>query len=148
MAGYPNGLLRFDRDREQFVMYGEREGLSASSVLGILEDRHGNLWVGTDGGLSRFNPSTKTFTNYYQNDGLASHAFEGSPAAFRSRRGQMFFGSTSGLTSFWPDQIVERPNHSACGPHRILVAERARVAGAGIGARKVDHLYALADAVP
>jgi signal transduction histidine kinase/streptogramin lyase len=105
--GTPNGLLRFDRDREQFVMYGEREGLSASSVLGILEDRHGNLWVGTDGGLSRFNPSTKTFTNYYQNDGLASHAFEGSPAAFRSRRGQMFFGSTSGLTSFWPDQIVE-----------------------------------------
>ena len=105
--GTPNGLLRFDRDREQFVMYGEREGLSASSVLGILEDRDGNLWVGTDGGLSRFNPSTKTFTNYYQNDGLASHAFEGSPAAFRSRRGQMFFGSTSGLTSFWPDQIVE-----------------------------------------
>ena len=32
----------------------------------------------------------------------------GLSAAFRSRRGQMFFGSTSGLTSFWPDQIVER----------------------------------------
>jgi signal transduction histidine kinase/ligand-binding sensor domain-containing protein len=106
-AGTPNGLLRFDRDREQFEIYGEREGLSGSSVLGILEDRHGNLWVGTDGGLSQFNPATKTFTNYYENDGLASHAFEGFPAAFRSRRGQMFFGSTSGLTSFWPDQIVE-----------------------------------------
>jgi signal transduction histidine kinase len=90
------------------VSYGEREGLSASSVLGILEDRHGNLWVGTDGGLSRFNPPTKTFTNYYETDGLAGNAFEGFPAAFRSRRGQMFFGSKSGLTSFWPDQIVEQ----------------------------------------
>jgi signal transduction histidine kinase len=108
-VGTPNGLLRFDRDREQFVIYGEREGLSASSVLGILEDRQGNLWVGTDGGLSRFNPSTKTFTNYYESDGLAGDAFEGFPAAFRSRRGQMFFGSQSGLTSFWPEQIIEKP---------------------------------------
>jgi signal transduction histidine kinase/ligand-binding sensor domain-containing protein len=108
-VGTPNGLLRFDRDREQFVSYGEREGLSASSVLGILEDRNGNLWVGTDGGLSRFNPRTKTFTNYYETDGLAGNAFEGFPAAFRSRRGQMFFGSKSGLTSFLPEQIVERP---------------------------------------
>ena len=105
----PNGLLRFDREREQFMIYGEREGLSASSVLGILEDRNGNLWVGTDGGISRFNPRTKTFTNYYETDGLAGSAFEGFPAASRSRRGQMFFGSKSGLTSFWPEQIVEKP---------------------------------------
>src|SRR4029453_12240590 len=92
----PNGLLRFDREREQFSIYGERDGLPASSVLGILEDRTGNLWVGTAGGLSRFNPLTKTFTNYYETDGLAGDAFEGFPAAFRSRRGQMFFGSKSG----------------------------------------------------
>ena len=105
-----NGLLRFDREREQFMIYGEREGLPASSVLGILEDRNGNLWVGTDGGLSRFNPRTKTFTNYYETDGLAGSAFEGYPAASQSRRGQMFFGSKSGLTSFWPEQIVEKPS--------------------------------------
>jgi signal transduction histidine kinase len=91
------------------VSYGEREGLSATSVLGILEDGNGELWVGTDGGLSRFNPRTKTFTNYYETDGVAGSAFEGFPAAFRSRRGQMFFGSKSGLTSFWPEQIVEKP---------------------------------------
>ena len=91
------------------MIYGEREGLPASSVLGILEDRNGNLWVGTDGGLSRFNPRTKTFTNYYETDGLAGSAFEGFPASSRSRRGQMFFGSKSGLTSFWPEQIVEKP---------------------------------------
>jgi ligand-binding sensor domain-containing protein/signal transduction histidine kinase len=105
----PNGLLRFDRDREQFISYGEREGLSAPSVLGILEDRNGNLWIGTDGGLSRFDPGAKTFTNYHDTDGLAGNAFEGFPAVSKSRRGQMFFGSKSGLTSFWPDQIVEKP---------------------------------------
>ena len=106
----PNGLLRFDREREQFTIYDERDGLPASSVLGIVEDHNGNLWVSTDGGLSRFNPRTKTFTNYYEADGLAGNAFEGFPAACQSRRGQMFFGSKSGLTSFWPEQIVENPS--------------------------------------
>jgi ligand-binding sensor domain-containing protein len=66
-----NGLLRFDREREQFTTYDERDGLPASSVNGILEDHNGNLWVSTAGGLSRFNPRTKTFTNNYEADGLA-----------------------------------------------------------------------------
>ena len=105
-----NGLLRFDSDREQFTIYDERDGLPATSISGILEDHNGNLWVSTAGGLSRFNPRTKTFTNYYEADGLAGNAFEGVPAACQSRRGQMFFGSKSGLTSFWPEQMVERPS--------------------------------------
>ena len=65
--------------------------------------------MSTAGGLSRFDPRTKTFTNFYESDGLAGSAFEGYPAASKSRRGQMFFGSKSGLTSFWPEQIVENP---------------------------------------
>jgi signal transduction histidine kinase/ligand-binding sensor domain-containing protein len=104
----PNGLLRFDREREQFTVFDERDGLPASSVHSMLEDHNGNLWVSTLGGLSRFNPRTKTFTNYNEADGLAGSAFEGYVATCQSRRGQMFFGSKSGLTSFWPEQIVEK----------------------------------------
>ena len=106
----PNGLLRFNRESEEFTTYDQRDGLPALSVLGIVEDRKGNLWLGTDGGLSQFDPRTKTFTNYYEADGLAGNAFEGFPAACQSQRGQMFFGSKSGLTSFWPEQIVEQPS--------------------------------------
>jgi signal transduction histidine kinase/streptogramin lyase len=105
-----NGLVRFDRASEQFTTYGERDGLAANAVNGILEDRDGKLWVSTAGGLSRFDPRTNTFTNFYESDGLAGSAFEGYPAASQSRRGQMFFGSKSGLTSFWPEQIIEKPS--------------------------------------
>jgi PAS domain S-box-containing protein len=104
-----NGLVRFDRQGETFTTYTQADGLPASSIHGILEDKDGNLWVSTAGGLSRFNRTTGTFTNYYESDGLAGSAFEGYPAACRSGRGQMFFGSKSGLTSFWPEQIVEKP---------------------------------------
>ena len=66
--------------------------------------------MSTAGGLSRFNSRTKTFSNYYEADGLAGTAFDSFPAAHRSQRGQMFFGSKSGLTSFWPEQIADRPS--------------------------------------
>jgi signal transduction histidine kinase/ligand-binding sensor domain-containing protein len=105
-----NGLVRVDREREQFTTYDEHDGLPANAVNGILEDRNGRLWVSTAGGLSRFDPRTQTFTNFYESDGLAGSAFEGYPAASQSRHGQMFFGSKSGLTSFWPQQIVENPS--------------------------------------
>jgi hypothetical protein len=104
-----NGLVRFDRTSEQYTTYYTRDGLPSNVVNRVLEDHDGNLWVTTAGGLSRFNPLTKTFTNYYETDGLAGSAFEGFPTAFRSRRGQMFLGNKSGLTSFWPEQIVEKP---------------------------------------
>ena len=90
-------------------MYDQRGGLPANSINAIVEDHNGNLWVGTDGGLSRFNPRAKTFTNYDETDGLTSDNFEGFPVAYQTRRGQMFFGNSRGLTSFWPDQIVEKP---------------------------------------
>ena len=103
-----NGLVRFDRVREQYSTFDQRHGLPDSAVHDILEDRNGRLWVSTAGGLSRFDPRTNTFTNFYEGDGLAGSAFEGYSAATQTRRGQMFFGSKSGLTSFWPEQIVEK----------------------------------------
>jgi ligand-binding sensor domain-containing protein/signal transduction histidine kinase len=104
-----NGLVRFDRAREQYTTYDQRHGLPDSAVHDILEDRDGRLWVSTAGGLSRFDPRVNTFTNFYEGDGLAGSAFEGFSAATQTRRGEMFFGSKSGLTSFRPEQIVEKP---------------------------------------
>nr|AIA11401.1 Y_Y_Y domain protein [uncultured bacterium] len=103
-----NGLVRFDRAREQYSTFDQRHGLPDSAVHDILEDRLGRLWVSTAGGLSRFDLRTNTFTNFYEGDGLAGSAFEGYSAATQTRRGQMFFGSKSGLTAFWPEQIVEK----------------------------------------
>jgi ligand-binding sensor domain-containing protein len=37
-------------------------------------DRNGILWVGTQNGLNRFDPTTGTLSNYFETDGLASNA--------------------------------------------------------------------------
>ena len=140
-------VVCFDREREQFTTYHERDGLPASAVNGILEARDGKLWVSTAGGLSRFDPRTKTFTNFYEADGLAGSAFEGYPAASQSRRGQMFFGSKSGLTSFWPEQIVENPSIPPVVLTQFSLRNLPVAPGPGSRARKVHHVDAVLDAV-
>lgn len=38
-------------------LFTEKQGLTASLTLAMLEDREGNMWVGTESGLDRFSPS-------------------------------------------------------------------------------------------
>jgi PAS domain S-box-containing protein len=103
--GTQRGLVRFDPADGTFTPFTEREGLCNNVVNGILEDSRGDLWLSTLNGLSRFNPRGRTFKNYYVSDGLAGNEFVG--VAHKGTGGEMFFGSSGGLTSFFPDQVVD-----------------------------------------
>jgi signal transduction histidine kinase/ligand-binding sensor domain-containing protein/DNA-binding NarL/FixJ family response regulator len=106
-VGTESGLNRLDRATGAFTAYYERDGLSNGNVNGILEDEHGDLWLGTSNGLSRFNPRDRTFRNYYASDGLWVSEFYGAKVAWKSPRGEMFFCSYTGLTSFFPNQVED-----------------------------------------
>ncbi|MCP4123002.1 MAG: hypothetical protein GY751_14720 [Bacteroidetes bacterium] len=43
-------------------------------ILALLEDSAGTLWIGTDGGLTRMDPDTGTFTRFTEKDGLPSNS--------------------------------------------------------------------------
>ncbi|MEX2529020.1 MAG: two-component regulator propeller domain-containing protein [Gemmatimonadota bacterium] len=103
------GLNRFDLATERFTHYTTRDGLPNNVVYGILPDDTGTLWLSTNRGLSRFDPSTGTFRNYDAGDGLQSDEFN-SGAAFRSPKGELFFGGIYGVNYFHPDQIHENPH--------------------------------------
>ncbi|MFL6672390.1 MAG: two-component regulator propeller domain-containing protein [Massilia sp.] len=64
--GSQNGLSRFDGYR--FTNYrntvGDPRTLANNWVRVLLVDRKGRLWVGTDGGVDRYEPSTQTFVHY------------------------------------------------------------------------------------
>jgi signal transduction histidine kinase len=95
-------------DEKTFVTYTTKDGLPVNLVHGILEDRHGNLWLGTSHGLCVFNPEAHTFKTYDESDGLASSEFR-RKAFFKSEDGQMFVGGR-GLNTFYPDSIRSNPN--------------------------------------
>ncbi|MFH1942625.1 MAG: two-component regulator propeller domain-containing protein, partial [bacterium] len=100
------GLNRFDPITEQFICYTEKDGLPNNVIYGILEDGHGNLWLSTNNGLSKFSPSRRTFRNYYATDGLQSNEFNFG-AYERLRSGEMVFGGIGGFNVFHPDSIKD-----------------------------------------
>ncbi|WP_293744561.1 two-component regulator propeller domain-containing protein [uncultured Pedobacter sp.] len=96
------GLILFDRIKGKIKsQFSDEEGLCNNSVLNILQDDDGYLWLSTYNGLSRFDPVRKTFSNYYSENGLSSNQFSCN-AALRLKSGEMAFGSVKGFTLFNP----------------------------------------------
>jgi PAS domain S-box-containing protein len=100
------GLNRYDRHTGIFTYFTEREGLPNNQVYDILEDEQGHLWLSTDRGLARFNPTTQSFRNYDVNDGLTHQEFN-HKAAFKSVNGEMYFGGFDGFVRFIPKDFTD-----------------------------------------
>ncbi len=98
------GLNRLDMKTGKFVYYTENDGLINNQVYGVLGDNNGNLWLSTNKGLSKFNPTTKRFKNYDQSFGLQSNEFN-QDAFYQSKDGEMFFGGIKGFNMFYPENI-------------------------------------------
>ncbi|NUO82853.1 hypothetical protein HUU05_22505, partial [candidate division KSB1 bacterium] len=103
-----SGLNRLEVATARYSHYTEREGLPDNFVKGILPDEHGNLWLSTDKGLSRFNPQSGTFKNFTVQDGLLSNQFL-SGAYCKGTAGRLFFGGAGGAIAFFPDSIRAHP---------------------------------------
>ena len=78
-------MLKFDH-------LDENDGLSNSIIRAIIEDRSGNLWIGTDGGgLIKY--LGETFTHYTTNRGLASNIIL---SVIKDQQGNLWFGALEG----------------------------------------------------
>lgn len=98
------GLYRLDNTGGLIRHYDETDGSPRREVYGILEDGNGRLWLSTNSGLSRFDPSTERFRNYDATDGLQGNEFhEG--ACCRTTDGEMIFGGNNGLVTFSTENV-------------------------------------------
>ncbi|HUI90092.1 MAG TPA: two-component regulator propeller domain-containing protein [Anaerolineales bacterium] len=105
---FGGGLERYDRNTQSFAHYTQKNGLPDDTVYGILADTDGSLWLSTNRGLSRFDPTSGKFRNYDISDGLQGDQFN--PGAyFENHSGEMFFGGTHGANAFFPQQVKDNP---------------------------------------
>ncbi len=106
---YGNGFCKIDVQRDgtlQCTSFSQKDGISNNVIYSLQEDKWGNIWISTDYGLSKFNPETLLFRNFYKQDGLLNNQFYWS-ASFKDEKGVLYFGGTEGLNYFDPKDIDE-----------------------------------------
>lgn len=89
-------LVRFDGEEFTYYNRSTRDDFPASAVRSLLNDKQGNLWVGTnDSGLFRFH--NNIFTHFNMQDGLPSDSVR---RLFEDSNGGLWIGTTSGVAYF------------------------------------------------
>jgi signal transduction histidine kinase/ligand-binding sensor domain-containing protein/DNA-binding response OmpR family regulator len=108
--GTQDGLNLYDPVKKRFRVFRQKEGLPHSTILSIIEDDAGDLWMATPYGLARTQLSDGKsglhvqFINYDESDGLLRSEFTEN-AVLKTRDGELFFGGAKGYNRFRPDQI-------------------------------------------
>ncbi|MBA3705847.1 MAG: hypothetical protein H0W84_08110, partial [Bacteroidetes bacterium] len=79
-----------------FDNYTVQDGIVQSNVAATVQDNNGDIWLGTESGVSRFNG--KTFQNYSTDDGLADNNVT---EILLDKKGSIWFGhANGGLTKY------------------------------------------------
>lgn len=79
--GINGGVVQFDKNKGILKSYVSdsfnRNSLISNDVRCLAKDSKGNVWIGTEAGLSKLDPKTDTFTNYTVENGLANNFIYG-----------------------------------------------------------------------
>lgn len=71
--------------------------LSNNTVTCIYDDGEGNLWIGTRGGLNKFDKKTEKFTHYFEKDGLPNDYIYG---ILGDKNKNLWISTNNGLSKF------------------------------------------------
>lgn len=100
-SGETKGITKYDHVTGSFTNYGSSEGLPDSIYYGVLEDGSGNLWLSSNIGIIRYNPTSHYISTYSAEDGLQSSQFN-YRSSLRTNDGAMCFGGVNGFNVFNP----------------------------------------------
>ena len=132
-VGTERGLTCLDAAGRRLASYGEGDGLPNPNVASITEDTSGDIWAGTYGGLARLKgavaaPAGAAVLTFDERDGVAGRICVRG-AAFRSRSGELYFGTSRGLTRFLPEGFQTNSRVPAVVLTGLRLAHRPVAAG-------------------
>lgn len=95
----------------KYEHYGTSEGLVNDVIQSILGDNNGNLWVATEYGISKFNPTNHSFENYFFSSYTLGSVYSENSACV-GVDGKLLFGTNYGLLVIDPDKIQDSETFS------------------------------------
>lgn len=106
--GTSSGLCKFNTRTHRAYLYQTDNYKAMNSILSIVPDERGNLWLSTMQGLSCFHIATGTFRLYSSLQGLPDVEFN-PHSCWKDSTGHICFGSNNGIVYFHPDSIFPNP---------------------------------------
>jgi len=125
MGTFGGGISKIkDTDNDGFPVtfetYSSADGLPSNVILSIGEDERGDLWIGSEGGLTKFNRMKQTFENFSEIKRLMKrHNFSENSSCCLSD-GRMLFGYSRGMFIFDPENV----QNNTFNPYLALVQFR------------------------
>jgi ligand-binding sensor domain-containing protein len=108
IAAYERGIAHLHEGRTD--VFTRAEGLSSDGVSDFFEDREGNLWVATSGGLDRFrDPAVTTLS---PDQGMPGHA---ATSVLAARDGSVWLATPDGLMR-WANGRMTTPRTGGAKP--------------------------------
>lgn len=88
-------------------IFTTKDGLPSNNIQQLIEDTDGNVWIGTDNGLARYNLKKKTIISLLPSDTQQGNMFIEN-AVCRLDNGQLAFGSRHGIAIIDPNHLPTR----------------------------------------
>jgi ligand-binding sensor domain-containing protein len=119
----------YDREHDRFKRFLPNPGQTAgNNVRAVIEDRQGQIWLGTNNGVAHLDPETGTITRFPLIPDSHTGALEGIVGSlFEDREGRLWVGSVVGLLRFdrrlgqytrWPG-----PNGELAALNRVEIGD-------------------------
>jgi signal transduction histidine kinase/ligand-binding sensor domain-containing protein/DNA-binding response OmpR family regulator len=93
-----------DLTTTKFKNYTSEHGLANNYIYGLLEDNRGKIWISSNHGLTKLDPTTDKIENFDTSDGLQDLEFNRNAYSI-SKDGVLYFGGKNGINYFHPDDI-------------------------------------------
>jgi AraC-like DNA-binding protein/ligand-binding sensor domain-containing protein len=110
LGTHGQGLVKWDRLKNNFTIYTTKDGLSNNNVYAVFKDKFGFLWLPTDKGLNRFAPKTLK-NNIFLPDEISHQEFN-HLSNFEDENGILYFGGLNGLNVINPKNFLITDNIS------------------------------------
>lgn len=98
------GIISYDLGTKNLKNYNTKNGLSSDFIYNILKDENGSIWAGTGMGICKVSTNEKgetKITVYGKANGVLGLE-SNSNAAFADSLGHIWFGTTEGVSCFFP----------------------------------------------